>query len=865
MTTPTPTSITPNMEAAMPPNSTLEVARDYLALHPNRYVFAIKAGSKYPPILKKNLDENCSNDPEQIAKWHAKWPGCAWGVAHKKSGISVIDVDMNPAKGKVGLESFKALEEKYGPLPETERTETPSGGFHLIYEGEHITAYGESGYGRHIDSPNYTLIPGNVMKDGGVYVSNGKPAVAAPPWMKEKLSERRKTLALEGAAEPVIELDLPSNIASAIVYLKHDAEPAIDGNNGDLQTFKVAVELRDLGISQDLAVDLLNEHYNDRCSPPWEIEGLIAKAHNAYNYANLRAPGSRSAVYDFGDDIEEIAASIKPKGYERAKIKYRSQNMPKAVEDAMRAIGLDKHHDHIFQRAAQIVRLNQNPRTEQLADAKPGQMARKRGALMIREVVPDYMALRLAEAARIFTAAKPMGRPKKLDADTEPTSKPEWREGGVPQALVKAIMAAETRWTFDPLEGIIEAPTMLLDGSILDKPGYDRATGLYYDPRNVPEMAPIKAAPTADDALAGLAEIDDVLNEFAFADDEDAVPGQSQSAAIAAIMAAGVRRVLPMCPAFLIDAPGQSNGKTLLADLIATIWTGRGAGATTWAADSAEQRKVITSILMAGDLVVNFDNVAAPVGGPAICAVMTAQENFKDRLLGSSKMLDLPTSVLWMFTGNNMTVRDDMSTRVLRIRLDAQCERPDLRSFKRSDLLGHVKAQRGTLIHAVLTILRAYILAGKPLTDIHGRPFTVSGRFNAFSSLVAAALVWLGRPDPLGSQQAMVSDDPVREARQSLLGEWRTTYGFDVWVTAKQIKGCDFGHDADKVREALDDIEGGGSGSSPNAIASKLKTLEKLILGGMKLERRPAKTNQPSAWRLIEVNPAGPDPYADLM
>ena len=101
-----------------------------------------------------------------------------------------------------------------------------------------------------------------------------------------------------------------------------------------------------------------------------------------------------------------------------------------------------------------------------------------------------------------------------------------------------------------------------------------------------------------------------------------------------------------MCPAFLIDAPGQSNGKTLLLDLIATIWTGRGARATQWAGDSAEQRKVITSILVAGDLVVNFDNVTAANRRPAICGVMTAQENFKDRLLGSTYPLDLPTRCL---------------------------------------------------------------------------------------------------------------------------------------------------------------------------------------------------------------------------
>jgi putative DNA primase/helicase len=398
---------------------------------------------------------------------------------------------------------------------------------------------------------------------------------------------------------------------------------------------------------------------------------------------------------------------------------------------------------------------------------------------------------------------------------------------------------------------------MSLDGVILDKPGYDLATGLYYDPRNMPEVPAFAKKPTARDALAALDVIDDVLNEFAFADDDvDGVEGESKSAAISAILAGGIRRVLPMCPAFLIDAPGQSNGKTLLADLIATIWTGRGAGATQWAGDSAEQRKVITSILVAGDLVVNFDNVTAPIGGPAICSVMTAQESFKDRQLGSTKMLELPSSVLWIFTGNNMTVRDDMATRVLRILLDAMMERPDLRVFNRSDLLGYVRLRRGALVHAALTILRAYIIAGKPMASISGKPFAVSSRFNEFSNLVAAALVWLDRADPLGSQRAVIADDPVRETRQVILREWLAAYGGE-WVTAKQLND-DSGN---AVNEALDEL-GDIGGSSYGAVAVKIKTFEGLIIDGHKLVRRAAKPNQPTAWQLQTL---AVDPYADLM
>jgi len=430
----------------------------------------------------------------------------------------------------------------------------------------------------------------------------------------------------------------------------------------------------------------------------------------------------------------------------------------------------------------------------------------------------------------------------------------------VPDELVKVLMAAETMWQFDVLEGIIEAPTMTLDGAIIDQPGYNREIGLFYDPRNVPQMKPIGTTPAA--AIAGLAKIHDALDEFPFADnvEDGEVEGQSRSVAVSAILTAPIRRVLGICPIFLIDAPTASTGKTLLADVIAAIPTGRGAGATTWAGDTAEQRKVITSILLAGDLVVNFDNVTAPIGGAEICKVTTAAASFKDRLLGSSKMLELPTCTMWIFTGNNMTVKDDTATRVVRIRLDAGLENPEKRVFKRADLIKYILEQRGELLHACLTILRAYIVAGKPLVSVTGKPFKVSSRFNEWSSLIAAAMCWLDQPDPLGSQASVIGEDPVKETHRNIMSAWQDAFGLDAWVTAKQLladDGGDLSYEADraagKVFAAIQEIEAGGK--APSAIAMKLKTFENKIVDGMKLKKRKADRAKhiSAAWMLVEV------------
>ena len=53
----------------------------------------------------------------------------------------------------------------------------------------------------------------------------------------------------------------------------------------------------------------------------------------------------------------------------------------------------------------------------ELQGNKPTDVKRKRGALVIRDVVGDYMALRLAEAARFYVTGKQMGRPKTNEKD----------------------------------------------------------------------------------------------------------------------------------------------------------------------------------------------------------------------------------------------------------------------------------------------------------------------------------------------------------------------------------------------------------------------------------------------------------------
>ena len=69
------------------------------------------------------------------------------------------------------------------------------------------------------------------------------------------------------------------------------------------------------------------------------------------------------------------------------------------------------------------------------------------------------------------------------------------------------------------------------------------------------------------------------------------------------------------------------------------------------------------------------------------------------------------------------------------------------------------------LISAVLTVLRAYCVAGMPKVGIG-----VMGSYVGWSSLIRSALVWLGEADPVDTQAELreVSDDSLGYVEQVL-------------------------------------------------------------------------------------------------
>lgn len=226
-----------------------------------------------------------------------------------------------------------------------------------------------------------------------------------------------------------------------------------------------------------------------------------------------------------------------------------------------------------------------------------------------------------------------------------------------------------------------------------------------------------------------------MLKDFPFVDDS------AQAVALSAILTAAVRRSLPSAPMFLFDAPTRGSGKTLLSRLVSIVATGREPTIMSYTGDADEDRKRITSALLAADPVLSFDNISEPLEGDTLCTVLTVPV-YEDRLLGGNTKVRLPTCATFLGGGNNMVVRGDATARVLMCRIDPAVENPEEREFN-YDILAEAHEPRPELVAAALTIMRAYVVAGCPRLGI--KPY---GRFEAWSDMVRAPLVWLGCADP---------------------------------------------------------------------------------------------------------------------
>lgn len=416
-----------------------------------------------------------------------------------------------------------------------------------------------------------------------------------------------------------------------------------------------------------------------------------------------------------------------------------------------------------------------------------------------------------------------------------------------PPTFCVAAVAARGHWPgIRHLEGVVSSPILRIDGTVLQTPGYDPATGLLYEPEGGTLMVSI--SPTRDDAVVASNELLEVVADFPFATPEH------RAAWLAFLLTPLARHAFSgPSPLYLIDANVRGSGKGLLADAAAIIVTGREVARMPYPNDEDETRKRITAVALNGDQVVLIDNIVGNLGGASLDAALTSN-TWKDRILGRSEIVEMPLVTTWAATGNNVAVVGDMGRRICHIRLHSALEKPEERDdIKHKNLRQWIRSERPRLLPAALTILSAYCRAGRPSSQL--KPW---GSFEGWSDLVRQAIVWVGLPDPGDTREELRrASDREASALRAIIRGWAEIDPDGTGLTsAKIIERLEKSPDSyELLRSAVLELcpAQGGKLPSTRSLGNKLRALRGRNIGGKAIDCRDSHGT--ALWSVQQIGP----------
>ena len=225
------------------------------------------------------------------------------------------------------------------------------------------------------------------------------------------------------------------------------------------------------------------------------------------------------------------------------------------------------------------------------------------------------------------------------------------------------------------LFGVVTAPTLRHDGSIVQEPGYDERARIFFEPNGV-TFPTIPDRPTKEQALAALEQLKALIRGYQFG-------AAGRSVALSCTITAVVRAALPAAPGHGFDAPVPGSGKTKLFDIASVLATGHRAAAIAAPAGrnaTEELYKQLAASVLAGDQMILLDNLEIVLDLPLLCQILTEQK-VTIRRFGRLKNVVAACVALVGANGNNLAIAGDNMRRFIVARIVIDVERPELREF----------------------------------------------------------------------------------------------------------------------------------------------------------------------------------------
>jgi len=359
----------------------------------------------------------------------------------------------------------------------------------------------------------------------------------------------------------------------------------------------------------------------------------------------------------------------------------------------------------------------------------------------------------------------------------------EETEVSPPGNALQAVLAGRNWPKVPALRGIIGAPVLRGDGTLLQARGYDERTGLYLAP-NV-ELPLVPDAPTPDE----VAECRSFLLE-AFLHDFPWVSNADRANYIALMVTPILGRYLRVLTPFgIITATMPGSGKTILTSGPGLLY---GQRVFSWTDSDEELRKTITSALATVEGTMIFDNLAeGTVINSAVLANLLTSPVWSDRLLGGNRIATAPNDRLWLATGNNLGVGGDMASRTVWVRIDPKIPRPEQRSgFALGDLTQWIAAplNQRRLLYCLLVLVVDWTRADAPRETGAG---TAMRQFTPWAQGVGGFLAHHRIEDFLANAEDARQEDADDGEWAVFLAAWHERFGLERKKAAEVRKSAE--------------------------------------------------------------------------
>ncbi|MFC1706976.1 hypothetical protein ACFL59_09180 [Planctomycetota bacterium] len=410
-----------------------------------------------------------------------------------------------------------------------------------------------------------------------------------------------------------------------------------------------------------------------------------------------------------------------------------------------------------------------------------------------------------------------------------------------PATTITDFLSAARDFQFPRIRAALATPTLAPDTWLpLHVPDYYPESQFLLMQRPGETFLPIPLDPTRDEVERSVQRVRSVFGGYKFPHES------SLSAVFAAALTILVRHSIPgPIPMFLVQAATMGVGKTLLVRAIVMLATGAEVIVDTKRSRREQDQRLVKILIVEDRPAALIDNVLTKLLSDIFPAVVTAR-----------RLPDGELRTVIFFTGQNLQIAECYLRRVISITIDPGCLRPELRDYFEhpdEELLRHILEHRMELVRDLLTILRGYVAAGRPLQP-GLKPW---GSFRGWE-VIRHALVWGGLADPLDGQLSdRAVHDPDLDTVTAAVSVWFAKLR-SRWFTTKELLTL---AEEQGWKEEIGELArlGGGGGSLSSRLGYALRRYRDRLLVDeagrvFRVERRAR------SWRVVRLDPG---PHAD--